>query len=557
MRFLALFFFAAAVSAAQTPLNCTGTLAKDGSVTLSCPAAAQAAPTPAPEPVQAAFPGTTWWVRKDGGTRYSAYLPVGQCDGRSDAPYPGKGVNQHCAWNTPLWLTSTGEYDNGTNQGWAIAGGDTVILRDGPWRLGWDTLGTQLNAEWTAKLGRLIYFGAGNVTGLPVPPAGTAAQPTRILGENYASCHDPAKRTQIFGGLGMWQVVDLTTAQHVRLGCIDVSDHSACGRSNQTAACTAGQDWANTGIELANTNADVQLTDVRLHGMASAGMHGPSGDGFAADRLEIVGNAAAGWNADNGTVGVGTANVANFNISWNGCAEEYPLVHALPYSDCTDDNVGGYGDGFGTATIVAARPWNVTFDTGVVSFNTQDGLDALHLVGAGSSMTIRNVQAYSNMGQQLKNGGSGGVIDNSTIVGNCRAMQQAIPGTPEGYNKRLSDFCRAADTTIALSVSKGATTAFTRNTVYSASATMIEIDPDNAIGADGTAAIRFEGNTLYGYPASNGQQSNAVYLSLASPFGNAGSTLVGNLLQGVRTTLALGTLLTGTMPVFPAYGPVP
>ena len=46
----------------------------------------------------------TWYVRADGGTRASKAFPEGQCDGRSDAAYPGKGANRHCAFNDARWL---------------------------------------------------------------------------------------------------------------------------------------------------------------------------------------------------------------------------------------------------------------------------------------------------------------------------------------------------------------------------------------------------------------------------------------------------------------------
>ena len=47
---------------------------------------------------------TTWYVRADGGTRYSANASNGQCDGQADAAYPGQGVNQHCAFNDYRFL---------------------------------------------------------------------------------------------------------------------------------------------------------------------------------------------------------------------------------------------------------------------------------------------------------------------------------------------------------------------------------------------------------------------------------------------------------------------
>src|ERR1700748_3359033 len=81
------------------------------------------------------FAKTTWYVRRDGGTRYSANVSKGQCDGKADAAYPGKGANQHCAFNDYRYLYTDGIYGNAA---WVIAGGDTVILRNGPWRVGYN-----------------------------------------------------------------------------------------------------------------------------------------------------------------------------------------------------------------------------------------------------------------------------------------------------------------------------------------------------------------------------------------------------------------------------------
>ena len=68
----------------------------------------------------------TWFVRRDAGTRYSARVRSGQCDGRADAPYPGKGVNQHWAFSSAQYLYLEGTY--GISK-WVIAGGDTVVIR--------------------------------------------------------------------------------------------------------------------------------------------------------------------------------------------------------------------------------------------------------------------------------------------------------------------------------------------------------------------------------------------------------------------------------------------
>ena len=54
--------------------------------------------------------GETWYVRKDGGSRYSAKVPTGQCDGKADSAYRGKGVNQHCAFGDFRYLYDDRSY---------------------------------------------------------------------------------------------------------------------------------------------------------------------------------------------------------------------------------------------------------------------------------------------------------------------------------------------------------------------------------------------------------------------------------------------------------------
>src|ERR1700753_2435158 len=77
----------------------------------------------------------TWYVRPDGGTRYSSgYAKDGQCDGKADAKYPGSGTNQHCAFKDVRSLWTDGVYcidasAKSTCWKWIGAGGDTYILR--------------------------------------------------------------------------------------------------------------------------------------------------------------------------------------------------------------------------------------------------------------------------------------------------------------------------------------------------------------------------------------------------------------------------------------------
>src|SRR3984957_16537436 len=405
--------------------------------------------------------GMTWYVRPDGGTRFSANVATGQCDGKADAPYPGSGVNKHCAFKDVRMFWQDASYTNGTAfpaWGWIGSGGDTYIIRG--------SIGSGVSYRVGAThLTGLPYDGWGiagnaNASGAPPPPSGTASQHTRILGENYASCQSQTARTQLHGGAGVGTVLALNGASYVDVACLDITDFSACGRSSQTVACvvngTTVADFAGNGISFNNTSTHITLTDVRVHGLSGAGLYGATGDGAVFTRLDILGNANSGWNADDnsGTTGVGSLLVQNFSIIGNGCAEEYPVVDPLPYGDCTDQSSGGYGDGFGTATVASAAPgWQVHFDQGTVAYNTQDGLDALHISGPGSTMTDTRVLAFGNEGQQLKVGGATATIQNSVIVGNCEAMtSQAIPGTPTGFGSRLQDPCRAGDTAVLINL---------------------------------------------------------------------------------------------------------
>jgi hypothetical protein len=219
--------------------------------------------------------------------------------------------------------------------------------------------------------------------------------------------------------------------------------------------------------------------------------------------VEWSGNGGGGWSADanDGKTGTGSLLVQNYVIKWNGCAEEFPVVDALPYKNCRDQNNGGYGDGFGTATVVSNPGWQATFDQGEVAYNTQDGLDALHLIGNGSSMTITRTLAYGNMGQQIKIGGAAGSAVNNMIVGNCNALRNAIPGTPSGYNANLSNFCRAGNSPVAATTGHNSTVKLQGNTILGNGALLVSYQCDNSNGAcDDSALVDARDNIFLGNP---------------------------------------------------------
>lgn len=522
----------------------------------------------APHTIQA---GNTWYVRPDGGTRYSANMPMGQCDGTADVSYAstgGIGINQHCAFKDVRYLWQDGSYNLGQTQasfpgyGWIGSGGDTYIIRGSigsgvSYRVGWNNVSQAYDADAGQFWG---IQGDPYGSGAPPPLSGTASQHTRILGENYESCSNISDRTQLHGGYGVTDVLNLSGSSYVDVQCLDITDFSNCGKASQVSDCNAGgvpQDYATYGVQWSNTSTFDTLTNVRIHGLANSGMIGPTGNGVVMNYIDIVGNASSGWNADAGDnkTGTGSLLVQHFNISWNGCAEEYPVVDPLPYNDCTDQNGGGYGDGFGTSTVASSPAWVAHFDQGISVYNTQDGLDALHLTGAGSSMTITRTLAYGNMGQQIKVGGAGGAASNNLVVGNCLAMKSPIPGAPADYNKNLSLFCRASNVAVLLTTGKGIRTTFNNNTIITAGAVAVGVECDQSAGAcDRTSLMDYRNNIFIGYPAipangdmtGNGYNPTPIYQCITDSdcnpqqslnfdvFSNPGSLYSNNVTTGAR-----------------------
>ena len=499
---------------------------------------------------------TDWYVRHDGGTLYDAATnPSGTCNGRANAPMAGNAPNQSCAVGELEYLWDNGVYRTTgyTSADWVITGGDRVHIEgcanngsstDHSCRIGWRNASDSYD---NASARRWGIQGDPGSSIMPPPPNGTAANWTQILGINNGTCRDDSAKAQLHGGFGSGVVASLAGASYVTLGCLDITDWSSCGKASQNNGCntSAGSlsDFADTGIYF-NATSHVRVTDVRVHGLAKNGIQGWTLDDVVLDYIAIVGNASAGWNADlsDGKTGSGNLAVKHFNISWNGFAEEYPIVDALPYQDGTDDSSGGYGDGFGTATISSSPAWNVTFDTGVVSYNTQDGLDALHVNGSGSSMTILNTLAYGNMGQQTKIGGAVAVQENNVLVTNCNALRFAIPGTPSGYNTRLSDFCRASDGGIKITVDDAYTTKFDFNTVIAANASGIDIECNATCSAATTIDFRnnllvgFTNNAANGYPSGGtGNQSNLIDDETGhNVFAAAGTAFTNNIAFNTR-----------------------
>jgi hypothetical protein len=430
----------------------SGTPVQTASTTLSISIAA-APVTPGP--------GTTWYIRPDGGTRFSTDLPTGQCNGQYDASYAstgGTGVNQNCAFNDFRWLYDSQGYNDNA---WVIAGGDTVIVRgcaSGPnnvapnCRIGWDSnTGPGAGYTWC--------YGVGGGGCQPPIPAGTASQHTRILGQNYAACVVPTPTTtgntsQLFGGFGLYKTLDLSGAQYLDVECLELTSHvncvefgaptspislPACSRS----AGTSLTDYVDYGFVTTNTTHDVLLQDMWIHGMSNSGIRGPIGGTFTATRVNIGYNGSAGWSMDDGSSTQNVNGVLNLNyvtIEWNGCTQQYPITNAIPALYCFDDGYGGYGDGLGTQSPAVLQ---FTCNHCIARYNTQDGFDVGHVSNSAVSWT--DSTGYGNEGGVFKSGmNTSYTLINDVSIGNCERMSAPFPGAPSTYNLYLGDLCRAA-----------------------------------------------------------------------------------------------------------------
>jgi hypothetical protein len=426
----------------------------------------------------------TFYVRSDGGSRYSANATSGQCNGQYDVSYAstgGTGINQNCAYSDYRYL-----YDDQHSYNslvWAINGGDTVIIRGGPWRVGWQG-NTGTSEPWCSGGGN------GSCTNPPIP-SGTAAQHTRILGENYASCStghvtNRSSLTQLFGGHGVWQVLTLAGSQYVDVECLELTTHAQCithGDPMLPKGCSSSlpvDDYDSEGVSTDVNTHDVLMQDLWIHGNSDRGVKGAIGGVVTAQRVDIAYNGMAGWDFDDGTPngpgGNGTASVNgtwNFlysTIEWSGCNQIYPGTGA---NTCYGVSTGGYGDGVGSPP---GGCMNVNLDHSAMNYNTQDGLDIGHEdagpSGAGymdqnnCTYTVTNSYAFGNNGAPYKWGpnNSPAVMTNNVLIGNCSRMKASVTGADTGFNAHLGDWCRSGDG-VAFNFHSGGVGLFANNTL--------------------------------------------------------------------------------------------
>ncbi len=448
---------------------------------------------------------TTWYVRPGGGTPFVSrtQTPKGQCDGKHDADYPGKGVDQPCALGDFEYLY----FDQVSHMhgAWMIAGGDTVIVRQK--KAGYDTAVINgYNAHDPVNCGDMEYCD------VPTIPSGTASQHTRILGENYASCHTDSAKTLLLA-YGR-EAISVRDSQFVDIACFEITDQAACGRGLFTNKCGPNSRSGYYGIEESALTSKVNYTDLFIHGLEISGIFGPTGVGVVADHLHIRAMPMAGidmddapWVSSNISV-AGGFTMTNSITEFTGCVEEYPVVHRYPYIECRDENTGGYGDGFGTASTTG----NWTFDQDIWRYNFQDGLDLLH--SGMQRLTVTNSQSYGNDGQAFKVGAADIVtFRNNTVLDNCNRVAFTIGDEPASAIVSGVATCRADGDWIPLQFSDQGTYLVQNNTFAGYGTVPFDLSCEAEWGNCSHADAVYQNNVMLGYsdPHYNGGDLPATF----------------------------------------------
>ncbi|MCK4450621.1 MAG: hypothetical protein KAX26_08520, partial [Anaerolineae bacterium] len=235
-------------------------------------------PSPIPMGTQHVTRNTfsTYYVRPDGGSPE-------QCTGLVDAPYPGSGTAQPCAWDHPFRALPP----DGTPR---IAGGDTLIIGAGSYMMGLDTPGADNCSEywpWGCHMP-------------PVPSGPDPAHPTRILGEGWdTGCSDPP---ELWGTERAYMIINLTDASNVEVACLEITDHSGCVEFH-TGGLACERDtfpfgrWAAIGL-YAEDSTNVHLQDLNIHGLAHAGVWAGRLTDWTVENVRIAGNGWVGWDGD-------------------------------------------------------------------------------------------------------------------------------------------------------------------------------------------------------------------------------------------------------------------
>jgi len=404
----------------------------------------------------------TYYVRSDGGSSQ-------QCSGLSNRAYPGSGVGQACAWDHPFRALPPAGAPR-------IAGGDTLVIGAGSYMMGYGAPGAadcDSDAAWDCHMP-------------PIPGGPDPTHPTRILGAGWdTGCATPP---QLWGTERADYVLNLTDTSHVRIACLEITDHSGCVESHSGGlACERDTPpfgpWAPIGL-YAEDSADVTLRDLNIHGLAAGGVHAGRLADWTVEDVRIAGNGLVGWDGDVEGDGSnsGTLHFRRWLVEWNGCGETYPGEQP---AGCWAQTAGGYGDGVGTGAT--GGDWLI--EDSAFRHNTSDGLDLLYH-SLGGRVVLDRVRAEGNAGNQIKVTGRT-TITNSVLIGNCAFFG----GQPFTYNV---DPCRALGNTLELAYTAGDGVSLVNSTLWGEGDGLVGAGAREGYACNGTESLLARNNIFMG-----------------------------------------------------------
>ncbi len=421
--------------------------------------------------------GVVYYVRSDGGSSE-------QCTGLADAPYPGSGAGQPCAWDHPFRALPPGGMPR-------MAGGDTFIVASGEYEMGFGAPGSENCDEG----------GSFDCHMPPIPSGPDPDHPTRIVGAGWDSgCANPP---ELWGTGRPWFIVNLTDSSNVELSCFEITDHLSCVESHSgDLACERDNppygDWAAYGL-VAEDSANVLLRDLNIHGLAAGGVHAGRLADWTVENVRIAGNGSVGWDGDlwddEGDSNSGTLIFRHWLVEWNGCGETYPEGEPL---GCWGQEAGGYGDGVGTGET--GGDWII--EDSAFLHNTSDGLDLLYHT-AGGSITLNRVRAEGNAGNQIKVTGQT-TLTNSVLVGNCAFFENQ----PFTY---WVDHCRALGNTLVIVFTGSEQASIVNSTLYGQGDGLVTGGPREGFQCSGAETITAR-NSLFVGDADYFDSSDIAFL---------------------------------------------
>jgi hypothetical protein len=281
-------------------------------------------------------------------------------------------------------------------------------------------------------------------------------------------------------------------------------------------------DYASNGIEINQNSTNILLQDLNIHGLTQQAIHGPYGASVVLNRVRMAFNGFAGWGFDDGQATPNGLNAlltaTDVLVEWNGCNEEYPIVHTIPAASCYDTNSAGFGEGFsaqGSGSGGQTTQGSLICERCTFRYNTKDGFGMNHVLY--NILSITDSASYGNMGQQWKwssYDNSKVTFTNNLAVANCMRMSAPITGAPSNYNALLSGWCRADDGT-AEAVGRNSTTLIANNTVIGYASTLFDMQCSSPVACDSSSIFTVSGNIVLAYsnPNYNAAQYSGTYWS--------------------------------------------